>query len=447
LVVKHDHNAAVVQVVRYGLPLVILIFYISASWSFSYTPDSTFLSLRLAKNIATGGTLETVPAHVYAVPNPFWALLIALGSMLNLDSLAVAKIFGLFFSCLAVMLTYLLASEILRDRFLAFCSALALATSGLLLQVAPAGSALPIALALMLAALFFMLRNDYLLSAFMLGIGTLIFWQSAGGFLLLLVDAWLNSRTSQHRVRVLVLSTLMYFCAVVPWLLYIAILSSPPLPWLMGLDDFPALSLASGIAVGLPALVAAVPAARTMRSVEFDGLTRQSHVLVILWTCWLLACAAIWGWDFYLFALPMIIVYALSGARQFALIPGSVSTYSQALLLTGVLILAHQMAFTYAVKPVMAQTRSDAEELVELAYWIKNGIPDDALISARYPERLAFYSGRPVEVWTTARRPITEYVVSELEELWGYEVVHRASRLEDDQLLPGAGRYAVWRKK
>jgi hypothetical protein len=445
-VVKLDNNPGVLQVVRYGLPLVILVFYISASWNFSYTPDSTFLSLRLARDMIGGGVPDPVPGHPYDACNPLWVLFLTFGSILNLDSLAVAKIFGLFFSSTAVLMAYLLAAEILRDRFLAFCSTLAFATSGLLLQVAPAGSALPFALSLMLAALFFMLRNDYLLSALMMGIGTLLYWQAAGGFLLLLLDAWLNATTPRGRARVLVLSTLVYLGAVVPWLLLVALRSLPPVPWLVGLDDFPGHSLLTVSAAAMPLAFGAAAAVGLVRRPGNEGLSRQSHMIVILWACWALVSFALWGWDFYLFALPVLIIYALSGAQQITLISRSTAVYVQGLILTGVLILAHQIAFTYAVKPVMEQTRTDTEERVELAYWIKNGVPEEAPISAVRPELLAYYSGRAVSMWDPSTRPVTEYVVSDAEDLWGYSVVHRASRFEDDQALQGEGRNAIWKK-
>jgi hypothetical protein len=446
-VVKDDNNPAVLQVVRYGLPLVILVFYVSASWNFSYTPDNTFLSLRIARDITSGGALEPVPGHPGAASNPLWVLFIALGSFLKLDLLAVAKVFGLFFSCMAVLVSYLLATEILRDRFLAFCSALAVATSGLLLQVAPSGTALPLALSLTLLALFFMLRNDYLLSSLMLGIATLLYWQALGAFILLLCDAWLNSVTPRQRVRALVLSSLVFLCAVVPWVLFVGLRSVPPFPWLVGLGDFPGGSLLTGGAAALPALIAAIASVRMVRHQRLDGIGRQSHIVIIIWACWFLASAAVWGWDFFLIALPVIVIYALSITQELRLMPRAAAAYARSLFLTGVLILVHQLAFAHAAKPVMLRTERDTEELVELAYWIKNGIPEEASISAVRPERLAYYAGRPVSVWNSGDRPTTDYVVSDAEDLWGYDLVHRASRLDDDQLLTGAGRYAIWKKK
>ena len=445
--VKHEHSPAVLQIVRYGLPLVILIFYISASWNFSYTPDSTFLSLRMARDLAAGGVLEPLPSQQGGAPNPLWAFFLALASMANIDALLAAKIFSLFFSSVMVLLTYLLASEVLRDRFLAFCAALAVATNGLLLQAAPSGSALPLALTLVLAGLFFMLRNDYLVSALMLGLGTVLFGQAAGSFLLLLLDAWLNSTTSRHKVRVILFSILMYACVVLPWLLFAALRAITPVPLLVRLDDFPGFSLVTGAAVVIPAVVAAAAAVVMIRRKHFDGLTRQSHIVVILWAFWFVACSSFWGWDFYLFVLPVVIIYALSSVQRPALMPRSATMYAQALFLTGVVILLHQFAFNHSVKPVMAQTEADSEELVELAYWIKNGVPDQATVSAQRPELLAWYAGRQVGFWNPGERPSTEYVISEEEDVWGYRVIQRASRLEEDDLVPGAGRFAVWRKK
>ena len=445
--VKHDHNPAVLQVVRYGLPLVILIFYVSASWNFSYTPDSTYLSLRLARMIAAEGVLGTVPGHPCATPNPLWAYFVAVGTLLRVDGLLLAKIFSLFFSCLVVVLTYLLATEVLRDRFLAFCSALGVATSGLVLQVAPAGSALPLALTCVLAALFFMLRNDYLLAALMIGFASLLFWQAAGGFLLLLWDAWLNSTTPGRRVRVVLVTSLVYLATVLPWVLLAVLRSVPPLPWMVSLDDFPGLSPATGVATAIPALAAAAASVGILRREQVDGLTRQTHMIIVMWACWFAVCFAIWGWDFYLFVLPVVIIYAFSGTQQLSLSSRPASAYAQALFMGGVLILLHQLAFNNNVKPVMTQTEKDSEQLVELAYWIKNGVPDQDFVSANRPELLAYFAGRPIGLWEMGNRPSTEYVVSSEEDVWGYAVVHRASHLGEDGLLPGAGRFAVWKKR
>ena len=68
---------------------------------------------------------------------------------------------------------------------------------------------------------------------------------------------------------------------------------------------------------------------------EFDGLARQTHIVMILWAVWFLICFAWWGWDFWLFALPVIIIYALSSAQQFSPMPRSGTMYLQALVLAG----------------------------------------------------------------------------------------------------------------
>ena len=444
---KLDHNPAVIQVVRYGLPLIILIFYISASWNFSYTPDSTFLSVRTAANVIAGGTADPIPSQRLGAPNPLWVLLLMVAGVVNLDLLLAAKIFSLFFSSLAVLLTYLLASELLRDRFLSFCAALAFATSGLLLQVAPTGSAVPLALALMLAGLFFMLRNDYLVSAFMLGLGTLICWQVAGVFLLLLFDAWLNATEFRRKVRLVLFCLVIYVFTVVPWFLYVALRAVPPVPWLVGLNDYPGLSPATVAAAAIPIVLGATAAIGMLRHNRVEGLVRESHFILILWAGWFLACWALWGKDFLVLALPVILVYAISIVRQVEVMNRSVTAYMQALLLTGSLILLHQLSFNLASKPAMVSTQEATEELVELAYWIKNGVPEEASVSAECPELLSYYAGRPVRFWNTEEKPTTEFLVSEREDVWGFAVVHRASLPEGGELLSGAGRFAVWRAK
>ncbi len=446
--VKLDHSPAFSQVVRYGLPLVILIFYISATWNFSYTPDSTFLSLRLTRDLSVQGTLESLPAHPESTPNPLWVFFLSLSTLLKLDSLLAAKIFSLFFSCLGVLLVYLVASEILQDRLLAFCASLAVATNGVFLQMAPAGSALPLAIVLVMAALFFMLRDDYLLSAIMLGLATLVFWQAVGGLVLLLSDAWLGAASRRLRLRKVLLVLLLYLCTVTPWILFAAFRAAPPIPWLVGLGDFPGLYMATGVAVAIPAVVAGLACIGVLtRRQSDDGLSRQRHLIVIFWACWFLACFGFRDWTAWVFTLPLVIIYAFVAVQQRALLPHSAAAYTQGLILTGILIFLHQVAFNASARPLMVQTEKDSEELVELAYWIKNGVPDEASVGARRPELLAYYAQRPVESVDPAGRPSTEYLVSEKEEVWGYDLVYRASRVVEGELLPGAGHFAVWKKK
>ena len=40
-----DEHRLIRSLVRYGIPVLMLIFYVNASLRFDYTPDSTFLSL------------------------------------------------------------------------------------------------------------------------------------------------------------------------------------------------------------------------------------------------------------------------------------------------------------------------------------------------------------------------------------------------------------------
>ena len=100
---------------------------------------------------------------------------------------------------------------------------------------------------------------------------------------------------------------------------------------MVALDDFPDLSPATVVAAAIPALVAAAASVGMIAPEQGDGLTRQSHMIIVLWACWFLVCFAIWGWDFYMFVLPVVVIYALlQCATAF---PGTApaSAYAQAL--------------------------------------------------------------------------------------------------------------------
>ena len=188
-VVKHDHSSAVLQVLRYGLPLVILIFYISASWNFSYTPDSTYLSLRLARKRRRRRCARVRAGHVCATPNPLVVVFHRGRHTLKVDGLLVAKIFSLFFSCLVGVSDVPSGGRSAPRPFSRLLFRIRCRDKRLVAAGGPCRLRASPGVDIVLAALFFMLRNDYLLAALMIGLATLLFWQAAGGFLLLLWDA------------------------------------------------------------------------------------------------------------------------------------------------------------------------------------------------------------------------------------------------------------------
>src|SRR3972149_1363830 len=103
--------------VKFGLGGVVLIFYATALLHFGYTPDDTFIYLRFAKNIMHGGGFAFNPGEpTYGVTSPLWTLLIAAGGLLNLDLSLVAKVLDLLAASFALVMFYLLAFEVIRER-------------------------------------------------------------------------------------------------------------------------------------------------------------------------------------------------------------------------------------------------------------------------------------------------------------------------------------------
>ena len=75
-----DNDVLANRIARYGLPLLVLIFYIHAARFLEYTPDHGFIVPTYAAGLINGVGLEGPSwAAGFGTPSPLWALLLAAG--------------------------------------------------------------------------------------------------------------------------------------------------------------------------------------------------------------------------------------------------------------------------------------------------------------------------------------------------------------------------------
>ncbi len=437
-----EHHPATVQIARFGLPLVILIFYITASLSFEYTPDSTYSLLQQVKVRSEPGSADAVSN----ASSPLWMLLIEIGRLVHVDALVTAKVFSLFFCSFIILFSYLLANEVLRDRLLSFCVALVVSMQWWLLQAGPSGSAVGIGVLLSLVSVFFLLRNEYLLSALFIGLSTLVFWQSVGLFVLLMTDIALNSVDRRLAVKMMGGVVLVYCCVVLPWVLYAVTHALSMVAVLVPLDGFPgflpvtiiALSVLGGLSLAAVIVIA--------RSSEEGKMVIRTQVAPLVWICVVFLVGSIANPEFIYMGIPPLIVYGFLGLREMLVwARWERRVYAVALVLTGLLILQNQATFGSARSEIFQRTIDENRELASIAIWLKANTSAETLVVTDKPGIVGYYSDLSVAVpEKTVNAP---YVVSKATELEGYELVFTPTGEGLGGIPAGGSLYSVWRKK
>lgn len=435
----------VLQIVRYGLPLVVLVFYVTASLGFDYTADNTFVTLRYARDgVAATDSAQEPAGGIAGTPTPLWVFLLFLGTVAHLDVLLASKVLGLFFSCLVILCTYLVAYEVLADRLIAFCIALVLAVQSWFLQIAVSGSAMPLAMTLSLAALFFLLRNEYMLASLLAGLSALVVWQAVGLLPALLIDAYVNSVNKRRAFKVMVSAVLVYFTALTPWILYAVWHRVRPTPVLYSPGELPGM-FAGGTSLIVLAVAMIFGIIRLLKSQSRGLLWVRAQIAPLLWMGWLGLTAFRGGMELVFMAVPLLIVYAFHGFREvLQLSTRPVQAYTWIFIVTGLLIVENQFAFNLRARPAMQLSTVRAGELMTIARWLRANTPAGAVVSAEHPGVLGFYSGR--NVTSPGDIPDPDYVVSPGIPVGGFTMVYRPAH------LPGADQgvedhFAVWKRR
>lgn len=435
-----DQPSFVISVTRYGMPLVVGIFYLTASLGFEFTSDS---AMHLASIVKYG---FTSPLHD-GYPSPLWHFLVSVGTVFHLDPLLTSKVLSLVFSCVTILASYLVANEILRDRLIAFCISLALAMQGWLLQLSPSGSALSLAIALTMAVLFFMLRNEYVVAPFCLGLCTLIYWQAVFLLIPLCVDVWINSVSKQRALKVILSACLVYLSALLPWAMYAWINNVEGTPVLLRVSELPNTSfIAMSVLVVLGVLgVVGLVLLQMARQSRKESV--RVHSGVLLFVIVMTLQALILHVETWYAALPLVVTYAFLGLAEMLKRFGREQLlYSASFVLTGLLLVHLQFDYYGGNKSSMAAAIRQTNELRIAAEWIKVNTASGVDVCAENPGVLEYHAERPVALLSQNEEARCELVVTSRQEMQGYEVVFRPMMTADAATIP-ARHYAVWRKR
>lgn len=418
---QRDEHPIVLVLTRFAVPGLILLFYVTAVLRFEYTPETTFGIL-----VAMAG--EPVSS--------LWSAFLRLVSALGLEVLLAAKVFSMVFCSFAILFTYLIAFEVLTDRLAALCATLVVSMQAWLLQLAPSGSGAGAVLLLTLAAVFFLLRNDYLLAAIMAGLATLTSWQNVMLLPILVFDAYVNSRDRTRSMKVMDSIVLVFFSVVLPWVLYCLYSGKPIVPNEVGVTGvptlFPQLSFLMVMLVGVMFVGVVVLASRERQLL-------RTHTALLLW----IALAAFTHHVMFALVLPLVVVYAffslqhaLSVFRRGMLAP--VAT----IVLTAAILAYNQLVMFPATAREMDAVAALSAEVKSAALWLRSNTAEQEAVNAPdgYADVVAFYSARRVGD-ADAR-----FLVTAQTSVDGFELVFDPVE-HNPALLTGSMRYKVWRRR
>ena len=432
--------------VRYGLPLIVLAFYLTAARRFAYTPDTTYAGAREARSVAEWGTYPSAQDQAARVSSsPLWVFFQAAGIRSSIEPLLFSKVFGLFFCCMGLVLVYLVANELLDDRLLAFCVSFVVAMQSWLLFLAPGGTAIPAASAVALASIFFMLRNEYILAGLFAGVASLLFWEGILLLLVVIVDLALNSVRGERNLRLGGITVLAYAAVVGAWLVYADRTGAPFLIVLQRPDRVPESGFLVGASYLLLGALAAWGVIQGMRGPERRILVRQYGAL-LTWTVVLLVWTAFDRWELLPLAMPLLVIWGFRGIQLSARAFGKdAAAYPIALGAVTLCLLLNQIEFNLHVKPEMVRVEETAFERDAIATWVKSNISDSLSVEADFPGELAYRTGRIVLAHSMNRTRQPDIVVCSGDSVPGYSPAY-AMQPEGIDASPEK-TITVWKKR
>ncbi len=211
-----------VRIVLIGaLPLCVALFAVTAWNHVSYTPDDTFIYLQFARNMLHGDGVAFNPGSpTYGFTSPLWLMLVATLGRTGVDLLAGAKEIDLAFAAAALIIFFLLAQEIIRERAIALLATIAFSLNIWFLRWAGTGMETSLAVFLVLATLLMTLRNSYVVASLLAGGAVLARPEAVLLVPLMLADVVLNDRDRRHAVVHASAMAGAFLLVVAPWLVF-----------------------------------------------------------------------------------------------------------------------------------------------------------------------------------------------------------------------------------
>ena len=377
-------------VLQYGIGFIVLVFFVTASLHFRYTPDDTYIYLQYGRNIARGeGFSFNAGTPSYGVTGPLWALLIAAGAKLSLDPYIVAKTLDIVFASLSIIGVLAFAFILMRDRIYALIAACIFSFDAWFLRWSGSGMETSLSILLVMLVLWYAYKKEYITSALVVGLLTLVRPEGILLFLAVLVDRVINGKERAAVIKTILGSFLVYSIVVGSWLLYSYLQfgtivantfqakstegTSLPLLWHFVMANFEIIGTTQILlALFLVAGVILVVRRSDWRTLREDGFP-------LLWVILLPLCYVVMSVQvvsrYLLLILPLVVVYGVWGIKRLE-VASLVSPQRglQILLVVAALSLAqNQLIYRMWIVPHMESFELGTEECLKpIAYWLRS---------------------------------------------------------------------------
>lgn len=410
-------------VLRYGIALVMMVFYATTALHFDYTPDDTYIYLQYAKSIAAGDGFsfnDATPA--YGVTGPLWAGIIGVGTALGVDPYVAAKTLDLLFASLAILVLYILAFVILQDKLFALIVAWMFSFDAWFVRWTATGLETSLAVLLSLLVIWYAYRKEYGIASFVAGVLTLV--RPEGALIMLAVagDIVLHERKGGDR-SLRILRAWLTFGAVVGVWMVIAVthfgtivpnvvttfLDTPfdGMNYLLGwLSTMNILGATQGVVI-------VTMIAGLVWLVRFRGVSiLRDEGFILLWAFSVPLFFSVFhipvGSRDFVPGIPLFILFAAWGIKRLerSAMLSPQKAMLLVLLLAGVSLAQNQYVVQTLVKPHMNNYSLGMEECLRpIAYWLRTNTKEEATVLTPNPGLLRYVSERMVYETTGVMTP------------------------------------------
>lgn len=400
------------NLVKFGLGFVVIVFYVTVVLHFGYTPDDTFIYLQFARNLLQGNGFAFNPGEsTYGVASPLWVFLIAAGGLLKLDLFLVAKILSLVFASVVLLLFYRLGYEVLRDHLYAFLATFVFSVNACFLQWAGSGMEMSLSMLLVLLAVYYCLRNEYMVASLSSAVLTLVRPEGILLFFFILLDEYWNSLDKRRALYLMLNVCGLYLVVLSSWLIYVwmnfrtiipnAIVANTNLH--LGLKEYGlvawALIKTLSISNGVEFILLVVGVVVVFRKKDFEIIRR--YIIPLSWMVSLIILSILAESNALstslLLVIPFVVLYGFLGLQQIQESFSAIQRFghSTVLLISAVLLVQNQFMFQKYVKPHM-QSFSDGmtECLIPIGMWLKENTPKHVVVVASDIGAIGYYSHR-----------------------------------------------------